>query len=62
MLESGLAKDFFKITVSKNTEEIIIQIGKGRPRLDAKFASITKTSCEFEWEIDDKRLKKGGEC
>ena len=58
ILNKYSVKDFFKINVSKNTEEIRAQIGKGRPGPFAKYRSISKTSYELEWEIDDKRLKK----
>ena len=51
-------KDFFKITVSKNSEEIKKQITKGRPGPFAKYRSITKTTYALDWEIDKKRLKK----
>jgi len=58
ILNKYRVKDFFKITVSKENEEIRAQIGKGRPGPDTKYASITKTSYTLDWEIDKKRLKE----
>jgi transposase len=58
ILNKYKVKDFFKINVSKNTEEIRTQIGKGRPGPLVQYRSLTKTSYELDWEIDDKRLKK----
>jgi transposase len=51
-------KEFFTITVSKNSKEIKKQITKGRPGPDTKYKSITKTTYALDWEIDAKRLKK----
>lgn len=51
-------EDFFKISVSKESEEIRKKIGKGRPGPFAKYKSITKTTYSLDWEIDKKRLKK----
>ena len=51
-------KDFFKISVSKESEEIKKQITKGRPGPDTKYKSITKITYALDWDIDDKRLKK----
>ncbi len=51
-------KEFFIITVSKNSKEIKKQITKGRPGPDTKYKSITKTTYALDWEIDAKRLKK----
>ena len=58
ILNKYRVKDFFKITVSKNTEEIRSQIGKGRPGTGTKYRSLTKTLYFLEWEIDKVRLKK----
>jgi len=51
-------RDFFKINISKNIEEIRTQIKKGRPGPFAEYRSTAKTSYALDWETDDKRLKK----
>jgi transposase len=51
-------KDFFKITVFKNSKEIRKHITKGRPGPLAGYKSITKTTYSLDWEIDKERLKK----
>jgi len=58
ILNKYRVRDFFKITVSKETEKIRSQIGKGRPGTDTKYRSISKTNYALDWEIDGKRLKK----
>ena len=58
ILNKYRVRDFFKITVSKNSEEIRKQIGKGRPGTDTKYRSTAKTNYALDWEIDGKRLKK----
>ena len=58
ILNKYSVKDFFKINVSLETEEIRKQIKKGRPGPFAKYKSITKTTYALDWEIDDKRLRK----
>ena len=58
ILNKYRVKDFFKFTVSKNSEEIKKQITKGRPGPLTKYRSIAKTNYALDWEIDKKRLKK----
>jgi len=58
ILNKYRVRDFFKITVSKENEEIRKQITKGRPGPFAKYRSTAKTNYALDWEIDGKRLKK----
>ena len=58
ILNKYRVKDFFKINISKNTEETIVQVGKGRPGLNTKYRSLTKTHYILEWEIDKAKLKQ----
>ena len=58
ILNKYSVKDFFKFTVSKNSEEIKKQITRGRPGPFAKYRSTAKTTYALDWEIDGKRLKK----
>ena len=58
ILNKYRVKDFFKFTVSKNSEEIKKQITKGRPGPLTKYRSTAKTNYALDWEIDKKRLKK----
>lgn len=51
-------KEFFTITVSKESREIRKKIGKGRPGPSAEYKSITKTIYLLDWEIDEQKLKK----
>jgi len=58
ILNKYRVRDFFKINISKNIEEIRKHIGKGRPGPDTKYRGTTKTTYTLDWEIDGKRLKK----
>jgi transposase len=51
-------KDFFTITVSKESQEIRKKIGKGRPGPSAEYRSAAKTTYALDWEIDEQKLKK----